>query len=113
MTEADLARQVRDLLDALVASGKCFYVRTVSAPTLGREGRLPKGQPDIVGWLRVPNPATVTELIPFAFELKGSKGRLTPEQEQSLEAAIRAGGIAMVVRDVAEVIELLKELRAL
>lgn len=96
MREGQVVRQVMDLLDILMAGGYCYYVRVVSAPALGHEGRPRKGQADLVGWIT----DRTGHFFGFAFEVKGSGGTKGDKQREDQAMATRAGGIAAFVWEI-------------
>lgn len=64
-----------------------------------------KGASDIIGWesVKITQDMVGQRVAIFcAVEVKGPKGKATPEQEEFLRLVDDAGGIAMVVRSVKE-----------
>jgi hypothetical protein len=109
MRESDVARAVRDLLNILVAQGRCYYHVSASSPTIGREGLYRKGQVDIAGWCFCPRGFPV--IRPFAWELKGPRGKPPSlEQEHDLAVAEMAGASVAVIRSVDEALDALREM---
>lgn len=98
-------RQVMDLLDMLMAGGYCYYVRVVSAPALGHEGRPRVGQADLVGWIT----DRQGHFYGFAFEVKGERGGPGKGQPEDQAMAKRAGGIAAYVWEVEDVFKAFAE----
>ena len=69
-----------------------------------------KGSSDLIGWL----PITITPsmighrvAVFLAVEAKSEDGHLTPEQSAFLAAVQKAGGVALVARDVESAVETL------
>ena len=113
MNEGELRKQIIDLLDLF--RGRLYYVALTSAPSIGREGKARKGQPDIVGWV-TEGPLYSDEqgaqywIHPFAWELKGSRGRLSDAQRADLEWAEECGGDTQTIWSLDEAIEALQGL---
>lgn len=87
---------------------------TLPDPRTGRPVQfgLARGSADLIGWRTVTvTPEMVgTRIAVFtSLEVKTLRGRLTPQQRSWMDAVRAAGGIAGVVRSVADAIGLLKE----
>ena len=64
-----------------------------------------KGSADLIGWTtRTITPEMVGQKIAVftSIEVKSTSGRVKPEQQQWLDAVLKAGGIAAVARSVAD-----------
>ena len=106
MKESDVARGVRDLLNILVAQGRCYYHVSASSPMIGREGAYRKGQVDIAGWIFFDGDSPDGPLVvPWAWELKGSRGKLSLAQEGDLEIARMAGASVAVIHSIDDALE--------
>ena len=92
MTEAELVRQVRDLLSVLGAWSVKMH---------GNWGLQRKGIPDIIAIYRGRT---------LAIECKSAKGRVSKEQDAELRAIEEAGGIAIIARSLEDVLRGLRPL---
>jgi hypothetical protein len=90
MSEAELTRATRKLLD---------YLGAWQMKVHGHLGQRP-GVPDIIACIQ-------GRFV--AIELKGARGRVTPQQEQEIRRIRAAGGIAGVARSLEDVVTLLQE----
>ena len=64
-----------------------------------------KGSADLIGWTtRTVTPDMVGQKIAVftSIEVKSTSGRVKPQQQQWLDAVLKAGGIAAVARSVAD-----------
>lgn len=73
---------------------------------------LARGSSDLIGWRTVTiTPEMVGQRIAVftSIEVKTSTGRVTPAQRHWIDAVRLAGGLAAVVRSVAEALQLMEE----
>jgi penicillin-binding protein-related factor A (putative recombinase) len=92
LKEADITKQIRDVLNIPARAGKLWYFKVAGGP-LQRSGI-----PDIIG---------VYKGKFFAIEVKRPGLKPTPKQMAELKAIEQAGGIAIVAYDPEWVIEAL------
>ena len=92
------------------SKGSCRLFRNNTGSLLDKNGRpvqfgLCKGSADLIGWTsRTITPEMVGQKIAVftSIEVKSTSGRVKPEQQQWLDAVLKAGGIAAVARSVAD-----------
>jgi len=79
---------------------------------IGREGAYRKGQVDIAGWFAISADwVGIPEeryYLPFAWELKGPRGKTSLEQIADMKAASDAGATVAVIRSVDEALAALR-----
>ena len=92
------------------SKGDCRLFRNNTGTLRDINGRpvqfgLCKGSADLIGWTT----RTITEemvgqkiAVFTSIEVKSTSGRVKPEQQQWLDAVVKAGGIAAVARSVAD-----------
>lgn len=90
LKEAEITRQIKDILNIPARTGRLWYFKVAGGPYQR------PGIPDIVGCY---------EGRFFAIEVKRIGGRLTDKQKKELLRIERAGGVAMVAYDAAEVVK--------
>ena len=92
------------------SKGDCRLFRNNTGTLRDANGRpvqfgLCKGSADLIGWTtRTITPEMVGQKIAVftSIEVKSTSGRVKPEQQQWLDAVLKAGGIAAVARSVAD-----------
>lgn len=90
---------VKDILEYLSLRHDCFAWRSNQIPVRGRRFVGLKGVSDIIGMI---------DGVFLAIECKTDEGKLLPEQEAFLNKVIEMGGIAILARNVNDVVEQLK-----
>lgn len=113
--ETDLQQRIRLALGTR-ADLRIFrnQVGQLPDPKTGRPVQfgLAKGSADLIGWRTVVvTPEMVGQRIAVftSLEVKTPTGRLTPQQRNWQQAVIQAGGIAGVVRSVADALRIVTD----
>lgn len=73
------------------------------------EAGLCKGSSDLIGWYTVEHGGKKIAVF-TALEVKKEKGKVSPEQKNFIDRVIEAGGIAGVVKEQSDFLELLQTL---
>ena len=116
MPAASSEQTIRQHIRLACSIGTCRLFRNNTGTLRDINGRpvtfgLCKGSADLIGWRSVTiTPAMVGQTLAIftSIEVKSSRGRVNPEQQQWLQAVAAAGGIAGVARSVGEAMDLLR-----
>ena len=116
MPAASSEQTIQQHIRLACSIGTCRLFRNNTGTLRDINGRpvtfgLCKGSADLIGWRSVTiTPAMVGQTLAIftSIEVKSSRGRVNPEQQQLLQAVAAAGGIAGVARSVGEAMDLLR-----
>jgi len=116
MPAASSEQTIQQHIRLACSIGTCRLFRNNTGTLRDINGRpvtfgLCKGSADLIGWRSVTiTPAMVGQTLAIftSIEVKSSRGRVNPEQQQWLQAVAAAGGIAGVARSVGEAMDLLR-----